>query len=99
MVAFSFNNHSAKALGSTLAYARASQECPIKETLPIAFWGGIVWCSLTVGCCRTGSVRGQGGREGEICGLRDGTSSSTNPCEICRENTGLSKTHFGEFSL
>lgn len=51
------------------------------------FW--IVWCSLTVDYYRTGSVGGQGGREGGSCGLRDGTSSSTNPCETFRENVGL----------
>lgn len=48
MVAFGFNNHSAKALGSTLEYARASQECPIKETLPIAFVGGN--CVVLIDC-------------------------------------------------
>ena len=44
MVVFSFNNPSTEAVGTSLGYARASQECPIKEILPAALcaggWGG-----------------------------------------------------------
>ena len=36
MVVFSFNNPSTETVGTSLGYARASQECPIKETLPAA---------------------------------------------------------------
>ena len=44
MVVFSFNNPSTETVGTSLGYARASQECPIKETLPAALcvrggWG------------------------------------------------------------
>lgn len=40
MVVFSFNNPSTEAVGTSLGYARASQECPIKEILPAALCAG-----------------------------------------------------------
>lgn len=86
MVAFSFNSPGTEAVGTLPGPCQGQPGVPYKAViLPAALcqgeWQWIVLCSLTVGYCRTGSVRGQGARRGS-CGLRDGTSSSTHPCEI-----------------
>lgn len=87
MVAFSFNSPRTEAVGTSLGYARASQECPIKETLPAALcqgWEGGVDCAVFIDCWLLQNwVSQRSGSQGRgSCGLRDGTSSSTHPCEI-----------------
>ena len=59
--------------------------------------GWIVPCSLTVGYCRTGSVRGQGAKEGEAVGLEMEQAVLPIPARSFERTQGFRKRTGGSF--